>query len=215
LRYIVCDIDGTVADSSHRNSKLPAFTGKSVTAAIDRSAVMKGQVGTVFSRSEKEGASQAIVNVRWKEPLSASGYFDQSYLWDDFMAVTGQSFIDWHQGMEDDAPIDFVIWMLKAIRPRLLGEQIAIMFLTSRWEASRADTLKYLETHGVTLDGFGDVLEMRPDEDSRKDTEMKGEILDRYQAAGHSFFFALEDRTAVAEYLRDRGIPTFQVAGHP
>jgi hypothetical protein len=216
VRYLICDIDGTFADSSHRNVNLPAYTGKHVTLAVERHGFPVGTPGQVLQRVEREDCNQTIVTVRWlplhAAPMERGKALDQPYLWDDFMAVTGQDFHAWHAGMALDKPIHHICWLLKAMRPALVAEGIVVLWLTSRWKSYASDTQAWLEAQGIWFPG--DELEMREDHDERKDTVMKGLILDRMEKEGHSFFMALEDRQTVANYLRERGIPTLHVADY-
>lgn len=84
-----------------------------------------------------------------------------------------------------------------------------IVYCSGRKEAAREETWKWLNLHGFPDGRF---LYMRKDDDNRKDSIVKYEIL--RDEISYNFFPALvlDDRNQVVEMWRSQGIPTFQVA---
>lgn len=213
-KFILCDIDGTIADSRHRSKFLPSYPDTPVTRVkvFYDDGIEPGTLGRVVGSREVEHSEEAVVTIAWRD--YGDGEITKEYPWSAFMEVTNSSWKPWHAPILADTPISHNIYILQAMRPQLLRDGHAVLFLTSRHESSRFDTLHWLIREGATAERFGDILEMRPEGDPRKDCVYKGEVLDRYVNAGHSFLFALEDRKKVADFLRARGIPTLHVADY-
>lgn len=58
------------------------------------------------------------------------------------------------------------------------------------------------------IQGYKPVLRMRPADDFRKDTEVKGEFLEQ---AGQTPFMAFDDRNVMVKWWRDQGVTCLQV----
>jgi len=117
---------------------------------------------------------------------------------------------DWnafHEGAAEDSSL------LKGIRlhNQFFHNTWEIFYLTGRPEKYRSITDIWMPLHGVL--GFDtNRLMMRPHNDFRVDTEVKGEMVDALIEQGYTPEYAIEDRRSVCEYYRSRGIYTLQVA---
>jgi len=85
---------------------------------------------------------------------------------------------------------------------------LAVVIVTARDERFMGATRDFLVRHGFPFAG----LFMRPWGDTRRDTAVKADILERVRGAGFSPVFAVDDREDVAAVWRAAGIPTLVVA---
>lgn len=99
-----------------------------------------------------------------------------------------------------------------------LGRYVPL-FVTGRVEACRDVTMEWLWDTGIFHDVFmrpsllRETLFMRPDGDHRPDYILKEEILDKYIIPYWQLVMAFEDRPAVADMWRRRGILVAHVGG--
>lgn len=91
----------------------------------------------------------------------------------------------------------------------LVAQGNRILYCSGRKQAAKTDTEAWLAKHGFPV---GAMLLMRKDDDNRKDSIVKYEIL-RDVISQHFYpVLVLDDRNQVVEMWRSQGIPTFQVA---
>lgn len=104
-----------------------------------------------------------------------------------------------------DLPINNVITTV-----RCLGHHAKLIGVSGRSDAIREQTLIWLKKHGVELDE----LYMRKAGDHRHDDIVKSELLDEILKHNTVDDIAgvFEDRNAVVEMYRKRGLTVFQVA---
>lgn len=207
MKYIIVDIDGTVADSRHRSHLLPFFKGKEVKRIADRGH------GIVLESDECHYPDSKGIRVRWLD----RGPIDEDGIWyrqNEFMPMVGVNWDDWHSGIAQDTPIQSTIYLLNAMRPKLLMDGAAFMFLSARWDKYIPQTGAWLKTQNLYLPDQGDLLVLRSVDDVRNDHDVKGELIDGFRAQGHEFICAFEDKRSVANMLRARGIPTLHVADY-
>ncbi len=103
--------------------------------------------------------------------------------------------------MGADTPIDIVVrWVNK------LAPEYHAVLITGRPDDYRATTETWLKTHGVRYSK----LLMRRAGDRRPDTIVKRELLDEIGA--DRVAFAIEDKPAVSDMYRARGLRVFQVS---
>lgn len=116
---------------------------------------------------------------------------------------------DWdafYNACKDDAPIDSMIKMVKALNERFYH----IVFLTGRSEMARSATDEWLVNNSLW---DYDTLLMRPLGDYRDDSVVKLELLQNYmKGCDDQIAFILEDRNSVVKSFRDAGFKVLQVA---
>lgn len=110
-----------------------------------------------------------------------------------------------HAGIPQDQPSPAVLFVLRAC----VNAGLYPLFITGRPEAYLLETREWLSR--VWVHTYS--LLMRPDGDRRKDTVVKGELLDNYLLGrpDDEIVLVLEDRTTVVDMWRSRGYPCFQV----
>lgn len=117
--------------------------------------------------------------------------------WDSFQA---------EENLYKDSPNRWCVELLRGMNS-LYG--IRVIFVSGRWERSRAITLKWLENKcGITPPE----LYMRADGDYRPDFEVKQEILDKH-IPKEEVLFAVDDRTQIVEMWRRNEIICLQCQG--
>lgn len=121
---------------------------------------------------------------------------------------------DWNSFFKacvDDAPINPVIEVVKALRER--GGNL-IVFITGRSLLVQAETCHWLSSHGLPVSLQN--LYMRTQGDHRPDRLVKSELFDRFlrdrDISDTSGIIVLDDRDQVVQMWRKRGIRCFQVA---
>ena len=88
----------------------------------------------------------------------------------------------------------------------LYASGIKILLCTGRREKDRAETVKWLEQHGVNYHE----LILRPDGDRRSDVIVKREMLADLDKS--KILFVVEDRSGVVEMWRSEGLVCLQCA---
>lgn len=84
-----------------------------------------------------------------------------------------------------------------------------IIFMSGREDQYRAPTERFIDQY---LPDMPYELYMRTAGDMRKDSIIKGELLETHVMERFNILFALDDRNQVVQYYRSLGIPVFQVA---
>lgn len=200
MNYVICDIDGTVADSTHRRHHIHLEVGREIVTPEGTKGVIR-----------QIDASDPMETYYFIEWFPTRGMVRMSYT-----DIAGWC-VDWDAWDAEtlaDTPIAPVVKLIKMIRPALVYNGQAVMFLTARGERARALTDQWLTDHGLYKPWCGDELVMRKTGDTRKDSAAKVELIHERRSNGDEFLFALEDRASVAKVFRDLGIFTFHVADY-
>lgn len=113
--------------------------------------------------------------------------------WDEFYSRCGE-----------DAPVHEIIRLVNA-----LSHHYRIILCTGRRESCRSATEQWFKENG--FQAFGPMF-MRPDGDSRHDTILKPELLQRNRVSISDIAFILEDRKSMVEKWREMGLVCLQVA---
>ena len=209
MKWIIFDLDGTVADSRHRSHHIALEVGTTVTheSGID---------GVIREKLPEHASGETGYRIRWSDGDDYVSLHSEVERWRN---------VDWDAWDADtlkDDRIEAVIHVLQALRAKSMldghevgGEDaVCIMFLTARGERARSLTEQWLIEHDLFHPEWGDVLVMRGIDDIRRDTIIKRELIERMRDEGHEFLFAFEDRRLVANMLRELGIFVFHVADY-
>ncbi len=103
--------------------------------------------------------------------------------------------------MGEDAPVPWVVELLRADHG-----PAARLIVTGRPDDYREACARWLERHEVPYEE----LHMRPAGDRRPDHMVKGELYARAIAPRYKVAFVVDDRPAVVEMWRDRGLYVIQ-----
>ena len=106
----------------------------------------------------------------------------------------------------EDEPNQPVITVVRALAN--LPEAPAIVIVSGRDEAARADTEEWLEKHGVPHSA----LYLRSPKDFRPDQVIKREILNHLRDHGCEVEGVIDDRDKVVTMWRDEGLTCLQAA---
>jgi phosphoglycolate phosphatase-like HAD superfamily hydrolase len=199
-KWIIFDIDGTLADSRHRSHHIRIDAMTPVTHD-------SGSTGVVQSVIVDDPCGETIFEILWDKGDRIKHRYSEVERWRK---------IDWDAWDADtllDTPIEPTIRVLKALRSKR-ADGASFMFLTARGERARELTVKWLKRHDLFLEFLGDELVMRAADDIRRDTDIKRELIEKHRAEGDEFLFAFEDRRLVANMLRELGIFVFHVADY-
>lgn len=113
---------------------------------------------------------------------------------------------EFFEKMDKDSPIEPVVRLAQIY----YQTGFIIHIVTARPATYKAQTVAWLEKHGVPYD----FLHMRPADDSRQDSIVKQEILDKYLPEKSLIEFVLDDRKHVVDMWRANGLMCFQVNEH-
>jgi len=106
-----------------------------------------------------------------------------------------------YEACDKDEPIDTIAHLYREL------EYHDLHIWSGRRESERYKTYQWFKKHELRIPG--DQFLMRPDNDHRPDTVLKGEWLDNADFVPDLVF---EDRSSVVRMYRDRGIQVCQVA---
>lgn len=118
---------------------------------------------------------------------------------------------DWDSFYNDcfeDEPVSNIISLVHCI-----AQRYAIVFCTGRRSSVRDKTVAWLEKHlsiSFLIPQYS--LLMRPNNDTRHDTEVKPELLEIAGYTPDNVTFILEDRTSMVKKWRELGFTCLQVA---
>lgn len=118
--------------------------------------------------------------------------------------MNGRNPYDWHRVFEDDvnpSVVDHVIGL------RALGSCDRIILLSGRDSASRSETERWLEFHGIPYDE----LHMRAEGDNRRDDLVKYELFNEHIRYNYRVEYVLDDRDQVVRMWRNMGLSCWQV----
>jgi len=104
-----------------------------------------------------------------------------------------------------DAPNPRVVELIKMLRSTY---EVVVCSGREGTDQCRADTIEWLQRHGITFSGFF----MRPEGDMRKDAIIKREILERDILPRWNPVLVVDDRDQVVRMWRDAGLTCWQVA---
>ena len=191
---IICDIDGTIADCSHRRHWVSPelFPGEKV-----KIRNTSGFATYLRTRREPE----------WEWPMHDLRLVDGTEVtwqtqsvkkvkrWDKFFAEVSK-----------DTPIPMTIQAV-----RLFSENYRILFVSARPNKTRKDTREWMGKHlGHKLAACD--LYMRADDDQREDSIVKREIYDTIIDPNYDVHLVLDDRDKVVSMWRRLGLTCWQVA---
>lgn len=207
MKWVIFDLDGTVACSKHRSHHIALDIGTKVTHD-------DGVEGVIVEKDRNHPSGETGYLISWADGERYISLHSEVERWRN---------VDWDAWDADtlkDGRIEAVIHVLEALRAKSMldghevGEGVNIMFLTARGERARSLTEQWLIEHDLFHPEWGDVLVMRGIDDIRRDTIIKRELIERMRDEGHEFLFAFEDRRLVANMLRELGIFVFHVADY-
>ena len=118
-----------------------------------------------------------------------------------------RDYVKFYENIEDDKPIEEIIWLARSICIAHLPE-VDIIYLTGRHEGVRKRTEIWLRKHGLPKGP----LYMRGDTDFSPDTEWKKTCYYGRIAPHYDVKFVLEDRQSVVAMWRSIGLRCIQVA---
>jgi len=104
----------------------------------------------------------------------------------------------------DDKPITETVELVKH-----LGRKYDLVYCTARSEKLRAQTLNWLDKHGVPHSNR--TLLMRSDADYRPTVEVKLELIKNHGIKHGQIAFVLEDNNHMVRVWRDLGVRVLQV----
>ena len=182
---IICDIDGTLADLTHRLHFIRPQVGDTF---------MDGKIERIIHTVDPANKTVKVQHSEWV----AFTYKDISFEpdWDAF-----------HANVKDDSAITV---NCDAVRGLAIANDM--IFVTGRMEKCRADTVEWLQWADVWYGLNIDRLYMRNDGDYRPDFEVKLDILKKLRKRGWCPDLAIDDRQQVVDMWRSEGIPCWQVA---
>ena len=203
--YIIVDIDGTIADSRHRSHHIRLDVGTDLTDDHGVKMVI------VEKRERHDDFPNETAYLVQYEPEEGSDAVERC--WWGHATCEGWRKIDWDAWDADtlkDTNIEAAIRVIRALK----ATGAKVMFLTARGERARDLTTVWLNRRDLFHPQNGDVLIMRAAGDTRRDTDIKRELIESFRETGVEFTMAFEDRRLVANMLRELGIFVFHVADY-
>ena len=136
-----------------------------------------------------------------------------------FVEGAERDFESFHAAAINDKPIEpmreLFVAMKHFVLPREVGGRANkfnhIEIWTGRNEKWRADTVRWLQLHGM----LPHRLRMRADGDFRPDTVVKGEWLAEFRRNGTDIDLIFDDRAKSIAFWRGRGILALDIKGNP
>jgi predicted kinase len=121
---------------------------------------------------------------------------------DNSLAIMGnRSPFDWHR-----VGIDKVNESLKIIINELYAKGYSIILLSGRDEVCRMETVEWLNANGINYNR----LEMRKENDNRKDSIVKKELFDRIKG-DYNILGVFDDRLSVCRMWHSLNLPLFRI----
>lgn len=182
---IICDIDGTLADCSHRRyfvepSKVPEVIGFCITCS------------TIAGKSHKPDCSQVK---DWKPDWES--FFREDLVMQDKVIIPVKVAID-----------SLVKGLDNYNDPAHVAATAELYFVTGRMEKHRDLTVRWLIANRIFNNAK---LYMRADDDFRSDEIVKEEILHKHIGV-ENVFCVFDDRKRVVDMWRRNGLMCLQVA---
>lgn len=200
MKYIIVDIDGTVADSGHRSHHIQLVVGKRLIREDGTPGIIDEISHTLMD--------QTAFLIQWADGIAPSWYSHT-----EVMPWGKVDFDAWDRDAMGDTLIEPVAAVVYGLRS-VYGQTVKFLFLTARGEGGRPETETWLRRNNLFYEDRGDILLMRSRDSMEKDAVIKPRILKDFIAEGHEILFALEDRRLVAKAFRDMGIFVFHVADY-
>ena len=204
---IICDIDGTVADITHR---LHYIKGEPHVGDIYR------EVGVPNAKDKKYRVNFIYKGVDYDvydlEPLHDNFYsnFRTHNLDNPSRYRKVKSYSKFYGSVSEDTPIDTTIILITEFA-NALG--IPIIFCSGRPDSCVNSTVKWLQEHIIEPHGVvNHDLFMRETGDMRKDCIVKQEIYEKYIEPLYDIIAVFDDRQQVVDMWRDLGLQCYQVA---
>ncbi len=193
---IIFDLDGTLADLSHRVHFVDGspFVGARVTFREPSDPVEAGCRGWITRFIDTETIE-----------VDATTENDESLLIACQVAFL-KIHSDWKQffeGMDHDLPVEPIMNLLN-----ILKKEHSIVLCSGRPETHRARTESWLKRHSISYDA----LYLRDAGDNRTDDIVKREILHRIREDGYDPWLAVDDRDSVVRMWREEGLTCLQCA---
>jgi hypothetical protein len=197
---ILCDIDGTVADITHRLHWISAEIAVGDVVCLSNVANGKSYKGVVTSLGNG-------FRVEWKSTPFKANQLKTEWM---FSNIPDQikkikrwdKFFD---NVSDDAPIQSTIDILK-----ILQKNYPIIFCSGRPSRLSTETSLWLHKNGLVTEDTR--LFMRQDDDTREDYIVKQEIYDLYIKPYFEVKLVIDDRKQVVDMWRRNGLTCWQVA---
>ena len=124
------------------------------------------------------------------------------------MAPSGRGPFEWHRVGEDE-PIQNVIDIVVSLH----DAGYHIVFMSGRDEVCRAETIEWLHNNVLRMEEWRRTeLHMRPNEDFRKDSEIKSELFWKHVGEKYDVVAVFDDRQQVVDMWRNMGLTVAQVA---
>jgi predicted kinase len=98
--------------------------------------------------------------------------------------------------------------MALAVARKAVGHDLKIFIMSGRHESCRGETEKWLNEHSIQYDA----LYMRPTDDDRNDSIVKGEMYEEHINGQYRVWAWFDDRDRVVLAMRNKGIKVLQVA---
>lgn len=118
---------------------------------------------------------------------------------------------DWDSFYNDcfeDEPVRVILDLVED----LYYSEYPIVFCTGRRSSCREKTVKWLRKHASVKIADEPIILMRPNNDTRHDTEVKPELLEVAGYTPDKVAFILEDRSSMCKKWRELGYTCLQVA---
>lgn len=199
MKYIIVDIDGTVADSRHRSHHISIVPGKRVTRE-------DGVQGVVLE-IDHHLMDQTAFLIQFDD--GGPNWYSHS----EVQPWANVDFDAWDRDAMGDTLIEPTAFVLSALK-HVYSPAVKFLFLTARGEGGRPETEAWLKMHGLFHPEKGDILIMREPDCMEKDTVLKPRLLRKFIAEGHEILFAFDDRGLVTKTFRDMGVFVFHVADY-
>jgi phosphoglycolate phosphatase-like HAD superfamily hydrolase len=193
MRSVIFDLDGTLADISHRVHFVNGtpFPGARVTVEKTSESVERGKQGKIIELvSDKVALVLVSADKDAVECSVASLKVHPD--WDRFF-----------DGINEDQPVGPTIDLLNSLK-----RDYSILLCSGRPETYRQQTTEWLSVHAI----HHDALYMREQNDRRADPVIKNDFLKRIRNDGYDPFLVVDDRTSVVEMWRKEGLTCLQCA---
>jgi hypothetical protein len=205
---ILCDIDGTVADLSHRRHWIdPEIKVGDIVrpVGIPNAKDHKGIVRAHWPAKQFVNEEQYVVE--WSSEPHGMGpligkcsptSIKKSKRWDKFF-----------ENVDKDTPIWPTIDIINSIASK---PWFKIVFMSGRPERLRKATLTWLANNVNHYLADTDKLFMRPDNDTREDYIVKKELYLTHVEPHYNVVAVFDDRKQVVDMWRSLGLTCYQVA---
>lgn len=193
---ILCDIDGTVADCTHRLHHIDDTIRQGDTVYLrgmpnskaNPLKVLVDEGGGVF------GIGPSFDGGVWK--IVADDQLRKKKQWRRFF-----------EECENDLPLQTTRMIINTLR-----ERYPVAYLSGRPDTYKMVTLKWLNDNGMGLGDGRAALIMRPADDKRPDHEVKRDLYLQHIEPYYNVLCVFDDRKRVVDMWRSLGLQVYQVA---